>query len=173
MRTETITIYKFSELPTQRAKERAKDHFREDGFRSDHEAMKSITALAEHFDGKIDDWSIDWTGGSYSRMTFDMPELSGREIKRRLQSLGRYNRRTGRGIGDCKLTGWCWDESCIDGFRKAFRGGERDVNKLMEAAFRELLKDTENEYEGSFEDANFAEWMDGNEYEFYENGELV
>ena len=146
--TQTIVIFSFSEL-SDKAKQAAKDDFAQsEGFTRGYEALDTITKLAEHFDGTLADYDIDWTGGMYSRIKFDMPEdMSGREIRRRLGQLGTYNKRTGRGNGDCKLTGYCYDEDAIDGFRLAFRGGERDLNKLMDAAFRSLLKATEADYD--------------------------
>ncbi len=172
MRTEIFEIFKFSEL-SGRAKQRAMDHFRNSDIRSWDEALNSITKLTEHFDGEIADWNIDWTGGSYSRIKFEMPTMSGREIQRRLKELGKYNRKTGRGIGEQKLTGWHWDEDCIDGFRIAYRKGERNLENLMQAAFKSLLKSTEDEYESLFEDSEFSEFCDANDHEFYADGSLV
>lgn len=130
MRTKTVSykVYKFSEL-SDKAKEKAKyDHFAAcpPGFES--EAFASLEKLAKHFGGKLTDYEIDYDGGySPSLAAFDMPEDWTREdIAAKLKDLGGYNPTTLKGLGDCKLTGVCFDEWAIDGFRwEFFNGGIR------------------------------------------------
>ena len=71
MRTETVTLYKFSEL-TATAKARAvRDYGTSgEGYHFADEAMASIEALAAHFSGRVSDWSIDWLNSSQSSMRF-------------------------------------------------------------------------------------------------------
>ncbi len=172
MRTEQITIYKFSEL-SDKAKQKAKDdyasHF---GYNWGDEAFDSIKKLAEHFGGKVTNYDVDFFNCSHSSMSFDMPDdMTKAEIRRRLKELGTYNRRTLKGHGDCKLTGYCADENAIDGFRIAFvRGKETDLNKLMEAAFRSWLKAAQDDCEDFYSDETFGEHCEANEYEFKEDG---
>lgn len=162
MRTVEVKVYKFAELSPK-----ARDNARialDQGFTSEDEAKNSITALAEHFSGRVTDWSIDWTGCERSRMEFSMPDdLSTAEIRRRLKELPK---------GECKLTGWCWDESCTDGFRAALRGGERDLTRLMEAAFAALLKDCVAEYESRQTDEYLTEHCEAQEIEFWDDGSV-
>lgn len=173
MRDVIIKVYKFSEL-SEKAKERAKQDYEIDcGYNWGDEAMDSIKALVKHFDGSITDWQVYWDRSSHSYMRFDMPEMTKTEIRRRLKELGSYNKRTGRGNGDCKLTGFCMDEACIDGFRLAFRKGETDLEELMEAAFDTWLKECQDDYESQFSDEVFGDACDANGWEFYENGSMV
>jgi hypothetical protein len=173
MRTETITIYRFAEL-SEKARQRAKDEYAElFGYERADEALDSMRALARHFDGRVTDWEIDFFRGSHSSMKFSMPDdepMTKAEIRRRLKELGSYNRKTGRGDGECKLTGVCWDEDAIDGFRLAFRQGETDLDKLMQAAFESWLKACHADCEDFYSDETFGEFCEGNEYEFYEDG---
>lgn len=85
------------------------------------------------------------------------------------QPLGTYNKRTGKGHGECKLTGFCADECAIDGFRIAWRKGERDLTKLMEAAYDTWIKAAHADCEDQFSDEQFSENCEANGYEFYED----
>jgi len=176
MRQITVNILKYAELSPS-AKETARQNYAAtEGFISGDEALASIKALAEHFGGKVANYEIDWSGGfCHSTMSFEMPlRWSPRtEIERRLIALGDYNSETLKGLGDCKLTGVCYDEDAIDGFRKAWHDGERNINKLMEAAFRSLLAHCHSEYEDFYTDESFAEHADANDYEYYEDGSPV
>lgn len=170
---KTVTVFKFSELSDD-AKERAKnDHCAAMGYAWADESLTSIKALAEHFGGQMNDWSIDWFNSAHSSAKFDMPELSVKEIRELLKELGSYNRRTLKGHGDCKLTGFCHDESAIDGFRIAFiRDKERDLDELMRAAFESWLSAVQADAEAEYSDEQFSEMADANGYTYRENGEL-
>lgn len=187
MRQETVTrnIYKYSELSDD-AKETARQNYAANhGYLHADEAFASMNALAEHFNGRIKNYEVDFFECSHSSMTFDMPDFdyltefendAETEIKERLDTLGEYNPETLKGHGECKLTGVCHDEDAIDGFRKAWHDGERDLEKLMQAAFRNWLKVCQSDcayfYGNDPEagDEDFAEHCDANNYEFYEDG---
>lgn len=172
MRTIKVKIYGFDEL-SDKAKEVAKQQYAElDGYVHSDEAMKSIKALAEHFGGKVKSYEIDWFGGTYSSMDFDMPEGSTWEIEPLLKKLGSYSKETLKGDGDCVLTGYCMDEAAIDGFRIAWHAGERDLNRLMQAAFRTWLTECQADCEAFYENEYFAEHCEANGYEFYSNGKM-
>lgn len=173
MRTvsKTYDIYKFGEL-SEKAKDRVRDWFRSFDFPWADEYMASLKALAKHFCGKLSDWQIDWEGYSYSSAKFDMPELEEAEIAELLAGLGSYDQQTLRGNGECKLTGFCADESAIDGFRQAFHGGERNINKLMQAAFKSWLKAAQADCNSQFEDEQLADTCEANEWEFTADGKL-
>jgi hypothetical protein len=180
MRTIETPIFKFSEL-SDKAKEAAKEyHYEACGYSWSVEARKSLAALAEHFNGKLDNWSIDWQEGGLSWARFmmlvdDLGESVAEqtaEIERLLELLGSYNPDTQKGNGDCVLTGFSSDEDAIDGFRLAFHGGERDLNKLMQAAFTHWLKACQAYCKSQYEDEAFAETCDANEYEFFEDGKM-
>jgi len=172
MRTINVPILKFDEL-SPKAKEQAKYDYKADcGFCHHDEYIESLEKLAEHFGGSLGKWEVDWFESSYSHAEFDMPEMTGAEIRRRLATLGKYNKRTGKGHGECKLTGVCSDEDAIDGFRIAFRKGERDLDALMRAAFDSWLKGGQADCAGFYEDEQFAEHCEANDYEFTEAGKF-
>lgn len=136
--------------------------------------MQSIKALAEHFDGKMKDWEIDFFDSSYSSVKFDMPDdMPKSEVKARLLKLGSYNKRTKKGNGDCVLTGVCHDEDAIDGLRIAFYEGETDLNTLMQAAFRTWLKACHADCKDQYTDETFSETSDANEWQYFENGKIA
>lgn len=172
MRTISIPILKFEEL-SRKAKDKAKYEYQSsEGYLYADDALASLDALAERFDGEIKDWSIDWFNTSHSNIEFDMPELEDEEVLRRLNELGSYDKKTLKGHGDCVLTGYCADESAIDGFRQSFHAGERNLNSLMQAAFKTWLADAQSDCEAFYEDNTFAEHCDANNYEFYETGKM-
>jgi len=180
MREVTTKVCRYDEL-SDAAKEQARqDYAGTVGYLSGDEALDSIKKLAEHFGGRVTNYDIDWSGCcSHSSMEFDLPDdMDAKEIESRLSKLGTFNPETLKGHGcwrmqkTCELTGVCYDEDAIDGFRKAWHEGERDLHKLMEAAFRSLLKQCHSEYECFYsdEDEAFAEHCEANDYEFYESG---
>ena len=107
------------------------------------------------------------------RQYFDMLDGSAAEIEWRLGELGTYDPLTLKGNGDCRLTGCCTDEDAIDGFRRAFNGGETDLNALMQVAFRAWLEAAHKDCEAQYADAEFSENSDANEREYYADGRLA
>ncbi len=172
MRDVTLKVYRFAEL-SAKAKDRAKqDVAAIEGYPHADEAMASINALAKHFGGSMDDWSIDWFAASHSSATFNMPcGWTRDEIASRLAELGEYNPETLMGTGECKLTGYCADEDAIDGFRMAFLSGESDLEVLMDAAFDSWLEAGQSDCEAGYEDDEFGQYCDANDMEFYGTGE--
>lgn len=172
MRQISVNICKFSELSDD-AKQRAKEFDKEVlGYHGAEEALKSIKELAEHFGGQVTNYEIDWFAATHSSMSFEMPEMEREEIEARLARLGTYNPETLKGHGDCLLTGVCYDEDAIDGFRIAFMSGESDLENLMQAAFKNWLKSCQSECAAFYEDDEFSDHCDTNDFEFYENGKL-
>jgi len=135
-------------------------------------ALKSIYALAKHFGGEMTDWGIDWFNTTYNFPRFEMPEMNSKEIMSILKQLGKFDSKTLKGLGECKLTGYFADESAIDGFRQAFASGIRDLGALMQAAFNSWLKAEQEECEASFGDERLGENFDCNLYTFHEDGSL-
>lgn len=174
MRTIERAVYKYDELSDD-AKEYARQKFNEsEPYHWGDDAIESIEALARHFSGSVKDYELDWLEpGRCSGFTFSMPDMPAKEIKERLAQLGSYNKRTGKGHGDCKLTGVFTDEECIDGFRSAWRGGERDLSNLMHAAGEHLQSACMKDYEYQLSEEAFRETCEANGYEFYENGDMA
>ena len=170
MKTVEVKVYEFKEL-SEKAKEKAKqDHAAAWGYAWQDEAIASLKAMAEAFGAKLRDYEIDFFNSSYSCAKFDAPNLSRREINKILTKLGSYDPKTLKGNGDCKLTGFCMDEDALDGFRRAFEGGESDLNTLLQAGFASWLKAVHADCECQYEDEQFAEHCEANGYEFNEDG---
>lgn len=170
MRDAVIKIYEYSEL-SDKAKEVARQADAEaNGFVFSEEYIESLKKLALHFNGKLGRYGIDWFNGSHSYASFDMPEMEKEEIEKLLGELGSFNPETLKGNGSCVLTGCGSDEDAIDGFRIAFHGGETDLEKLMQAAFKTWLKAGQSECEAHYSDEGFGETADANDYEFLEDG---
>lgn len=175
MREVTITfkVYKFEELSAE-AKDQVKRYHAEDwGYTWSADALKSIYELAKHFGGRVGMYEIDWFDNMHSFMNFEMPnDMELEEIERRLAELGSFNEETGKGHGDCVLTGVCTDESAIDGLRIAWREGERDLEALMDAAYESWIKDAHDDCQAQYEDETFAEHCGANDYEFTADGAI-
>lgn len=170
MKTVEIKVYRFDELSDE-AKEKAKqDHAALWGYAWQDEALASLKALAEAFGAKLRDYEVDFFNSSHSGAKFDAPNLSRREIKKILAGLGSYDPKTLQGHGDCKLTGFCMDEDALDGFRRAFEGGESDLDALLQAGFDSWLKGAQDDCKGQYEDEQFADHCEANGYEFNEDG---
>ena len=164
-------VYRFSELKPA-AKEHAKVGHRLAGDYSYRgEVLDSLKALAEHFHSQLVDYSIDWTDSVHSEVRFREINLTRATISKLLGELGDYDPATLKGVGDCKLTGVCFDEDAIDGFRKCFLGGEDDVVTCLQAAFVSVHRAAVADYWAQYEDEEFAEMCEANDYEFYENGD--
>lgn len=164
MRYAQVPVYKFSEL-SQQAKEEAKyNHASTFSFFDEKEVINTLEALTRHFGASIRTYEIDWSGGcSPSWAEFDAPEIKEDELEALVKSLG-------DGSGNCVLTGVGYDEDAIDGVRKAYRNGERNVEKLLEEGFRTLVAAAHAEYAAYYEDENFAEIADNNDWEFTKEG---
>lgn len=174
-RQATINVFRFEEL-TGCAKERAREWLTADGYNSAAEALATLKALARAFGGKLGYYSIDWEDThTYSAARLAMPEFETPDdechaIAETLATLGEVDPLTGKGMGECKLTGYCFDEDALDGVREAYRNGERDLPTLMEAGFRALLKATASDAEWQRTDEVLTELCDANDYEFADNG---
>ena len=192
---ELKTSYNYSELSSD-AKERVAEWLNEEGYVWAGEAMDTLNALAKHFGGKVADWSIDWSNPSYSSVSFLMPEIGYWEFSHLLSELGAVSAETGKGVGDCKLTGVCFDEDAIDGLRAAFAslpvpdetgrydedGDEiddwdviesADVSELMQAAWWELSLACRDDYESQWSEEYVADMCEANGYQFFANGDVA
>jgi hypothetical protein len=169
-KTKEITLYQFSEL-SDKVKEKVKDNFMNNiGYTWGDDAIESLKKGAEAFGGKLVDYSIDFFNTSQSYARFDMPELTHEEIKEVLDELGKVDSK-GKGVGDCKLTGYCADEDFLDGIREKFKTSD-DINELMDNGFHSWLVAVQKDVEYQYEDENFGEFCDANDYWFDENGNL-
>lgn len=173
MRTYEATAYSFNELG-DKAKQSAKDSFFEcHGYSWADEAFASLKAFAKEFDARITDYSIDYWNTSPSYADFDAPEMERSQIEARIKMLGAFDPVTFRGLGDCKLTGYCADEDVLDGLRKAFYEGEADLNELLQEGFWTWLKAAQTDCEYQASDEAFSDLCEANGYEFDEDGTML
>jgi hypothetical protein len=171
--TTTLTVYKFAQL-NKASKEYAKQKEIENfGYSFESETRSTMQALAKHFDCELREFDVDffYDGSYYVR--FHVPHMNVAEINKRLTKLGSYDKKTGRGHGDCVLTGWCRDEDCIDGFRAAWRAGVKSLEKLLQAAAKSLIKVARADCDEQYTDSTFADFCEANDYQFYAGGKLV
>jgi hypothetical protein len=160
MRTETLNIYKFNELLSERAKERAREHGRQlvgENEVWDTESLESVKAFCEAFGVRLAGWSI----GAYSPIEFSTNVANKHFRKRKLRDFNRDNMPTGYCL-DCDLWRTFYDE-----FKKT-GDAKTAFNDALYAGFKAWRDDIE----GQLEDDYIDEWMTVNEFEFYENGDL-
>ena len=176
MKTIETKVYQFQELGKE-AKKNALNNLRESmeerGYFWDQDAIKSLKKFAEHFGGELKDYSIDFLCPSQSSADFYAPEdISAKELKELILSMGSFNKKTLKGLGDCKFTGVCFDEDAADGARKAFFDGERDLNKILQNGFKFWMSSTNQDYEYQLSDKGLIEDLESNDREFTEDGEI-
>ena len=174
MKKIEILLYSFSEL-SQEAKEYALNKWNENNdYHFGDEALESLKKFAEHFNAELRDWSIDYLEGYRSHVKFVLPEPepTEKELKEMIKSMGSYNKKTLRGLGDCKFTGVCFDENCADGAREAFVKGERNLLELLFAGYGEWHRAVTGDVEYQMSEEAFAETCEANEYTFEENGKM-
>lgn len=178
--TKTETQYRFHELsPEAKIAVRYTAAFSE--YHHDSDAMRSLEAFAEHFGSRLANWSIDWSNSSYSSAEFSAAELTVAELSERFSRLGEFNPETLQGVGECKLTGYCYDEDCIDGARAWFMSQPEpadaseplDLAPMFEAGFRRWLAAVHEDYEYQQSDEALAETCEANDYWFTEGGKLA
>ena len=170
MRTETITIYTYEELPTDKAKTKARDWYREGwDYPWGDDAIASLKAFAKHFGATLRDWSIDWSNSCYSSAKFhytpdDIEDANALEafIAAKVGEL--------KHDGSCQFTSYCADDDCNEGAVKAYAAGERDLNAILQAGFQSWLAAAQADYAASMEDDAVAESIIANGYEFLADG---
>ena len=176
METITIKTYSFDEL-SEEAKEKALLNYACDtSYFWGGDAINSIETLAEKFNSKLSGYSIDWLEKYRSSWDFDVPyymdDLTEDELKDIIDSLGKYDKDTLKGYGECLLTGYCADEDAIDGLRKAYFNGERDINELLMSAMDSLYDACNSDYEYQLSEEGYSEHCGINNYQFLEDGSL-
>ena len=74
----------------------------------------------------------------------------------------------------CPWTGYCSDETAIDGILEALASDRvQDADDVEKRLDRHMDKAWEEECEAAMEDANVDESIRANEYEFTESGKIV
>lgn len=169
------TEFRFSEL-SDKAKDSAIERFyRDEPFSWCEECMDSIHAFLKMFGFRMNDWNIDWSypGQSWTVLDDEVGYTLADVHARLVLLCGSFDPETYKGLGDCKLTGTCWDEHLLDGMRISLFGGESDVKQLMHDGIYCLNKATADEIEYQQTHEAFAELCEANGYWFDEVGHLV
>lgn len=157
MQTVQINLYTIEELPTEAAKEAARDWWRSLGNTDWHdESLESIRAFCERFGVTLKEWSVE----PYAPYHFatDAEQRHFRGVK-----LSDFTR-------DHMPTGYCVDCALWQTFYDEFkRTGD------AKAAFVEALTEGFKCWSADLEDQNSSEYIDehleANGYTFTENGE--
>lgn len=157
MRTETFTLYTFDELPTEKAKDRARDWWRGTSEAAwCEESRGSIKAFCEAFGVSLLYWSV----GAYSPLHYRTDAESRHFRGRKLSDFDRDATPTGYYL-DCSLWATFYDEFKRTG--AAF--------PAFTAALEKGFKDWKNDLEGQLENEYIDDCLTANEYEFTETGE--
>ena len=158
MQTVQVNIFKFHELPTEKAKERAREWWRTDmDLACGDESRQSIEAFCKHFGAKLTEWQV----GAYSPYHFatDAENANFRGLK--LSDIDRDQMPTGYCL-DCTLWQTMHDEFKRTGDAKAA------FVEALDQAFREWRNDMESQ----LEDDQVDEALEINEYDFTEDGKV-
>lgn len=166
MKEYTAKAYRFSEL-SDKAQTKVIHWFMEDGYHLGDEALETIKRMAQAFDGKLTDYSIDWFGGHYSNVEFDMPDYDKEDIA------ACFRRLDAREDKSCPLTGVFFDISAIEEARKAFDKGVFSLTELMQIAADAVIDDAQKDCEASFTPEVMAENCEANDYWFDEHGRML
>lgn len=161
MRTETITIYKFDELPTDAAKERARERGRQwvnEDPSWNTESRQSIEAFCDHFGVTLTEWSV----GAYSPLDYSTDAENSHFRGVKLAQFDRNYMPTGYCL-DCDLWITFYDE-----FKRA-----GNAKGAFDAAIDAGFKGWRNDLESQLEDEHIDEFLSINEYEFDECGNLI
>ncbi len=168
MRTETTTrtLYRFNEIPTERAKEHALDELRQ------------LVDYGWHDEERhsLERFLYDVTGHNYGHIPYDLgyPSQSAGEIMRNIE--GGHGAVRGLTLAcidrEAMPTGYCADSNYRYPFYAEFkRTGSAWL--ALEHAIAEGLRAWAADVEACQSDEYLADHADANEYEFTEDGELV
>ena len=176
MRTITLKAYQFSEL-SEDAKEKAVKNYIESNYDQEYfwgnDAVKSLEGFIEHMGGSLVNYNIDFLEPYRNNIRFSIDPVNKKELRGLIMSMGEYNKKTLKGLGDCKFTGYCMDEDAADGAREAFLKGETDIEEIILAGIAswEIAVRKDAEYQFSEEFA-ISELNEGDQ-EFTEEGDTI
>jgi hypothetical protein len=173
----TINTYTYEEL-SPKAQERARTDFAESYDYDADEAMATMEALCKALGVTFTHYEIDWVNGYVHEARFDDPYRSDDAVEYGdpglvaiVAALGDVDPETGRGLGDCKLTGMCFDEDALDPVRAAVKVGETDRARLCRFALEALVKTTAADFDYQTSHEGMVERTDG-ESLYLESGAL-
>jgi hypothetical protein len=159
MRTIEVKLYQYDELPSEEAKEKAREWFTsgiDAGGTWATENRNSIECFCARFGVTLMDWSV----GAFAPLEYrtDAHASHFRGVKLRHFK------------GDEMPTGYCLDSTLYGVFHSVFKqtgDAKAAFDAAIESGFMDWRQDAESEYERE----NVEDNMRANEYEFLENGE--
>ena len=156
MRIIEKTIYHFDEL-SDKAKETARDSFRDLEYTWLDESRQSIEAFCDAFNVYLLDYSIGACCPFYYKTNANNANFRGKR-------LSQFNR-------DHMPTGYCLDTSLWVTFYDVFKT-TGDAKYAFNAALEVGFKDWRDAMEYQTTDESIDEFILGNKHEFYEDGKL-
>lgn len=160
MRTETINLYTFQELPSESAKERARERGRqwmsEDPAWRD-ESRHSIQSFCKHFGVKLTEWSV----GAYSPINYSTDATNQHFRGVKLRDIDR----------DAMPTGYWLDYTLWQTMHDEFKR-TGDALGAFDSALHAGFKAWRDDLESQLEDEYIDDFLTANEYEFDESGTL-
>lgn len=158
MRTITTTLYLFDELPTEKAKEKARDWWRsleaqDPAWREEHN--DSVDAALKFIEGFSDDHCTDYA----------TDEEAVAAVLKAAEDLK-------KNTDGCPWTGYCGDATAIDEIIKACDDG-RSVRAVRHRFVLAMEHEWDKEFEYSMEAEHVDDTIRANEYEFTEQGKHV
>lgn len=158
MRTITKNVYTFSEL-SDKAKERAISDYRVNTpYLSWDDALESLNAFMKHF--KIGGLSYSVGTCSHSHVITGAKHEDFRGVK--LKDF----------TGDEMPTGYCADYPLWHTFHEQFKKSG-DAHNAFKGAIAAWLADVLADMEDDNSDERISENIEDNDYEFYDNGEMI
>lgn len=173
MRIIEVKLFKYDEL-SDKAKENALRWYA-NGYEyfNGEEAVDTLKAFVDFFSGKINDYSLDYNGGQ-SFLRFSLPEsaqtLKGVRLWKWLVNNPETKEKL---LGDCGLTGVCFDYTITGPVRDFLKKPSEDVTieDLIKDGFHDLAHCVADDYEYQCFGDGAIESIRANEYEFLENGD--
>lgn len=176
MRTQTVNVYTFDELP-ESVQGKVLDYFRQDAFEFEgSEFWESAVAFSDiaPIDIESADYtraqvSIKWTGDS------DLEELEGLRAWKWLENNGWFTWAKKESEGACQLTG-CYTDCAFGDAIHAYAETPSRVPTLKQVfyeAAQAWVKSARDDLEYRESDEALKEQIAGNEYEFYEDGTIA
>ena len=154
----SVTLYKFDELPTEKAKEMARDWWRsiDTDLAWSKESRQSIEAFCEQFGIRLLDYQVGPYSPFYYRLS-DYDNSNFRGVK--LKGLKREN----------YPTGYCLDADMSATFYDVFKA-MGDAKHAFKEAIEEGLRSWREDMEWQCSDEYIDDLLIANEYEFTESG---
>ena len=177
MRTETVTIYQFNELP-EAAQQATIDKFRDMGYCWGWQDEWWDSAQAFSKIAPIDITKADYDRGQVSVKWTDedeIAELVGLRAWKWLQNNGWFTWAAKNKAGDCTMTGFFGDCAFGDAIMvyadKPLSTPE--LKQVFYEAAQAWVREAQRDCEYAYSDAAIRENIEVNEYEFYADGSLV